>query len=300
MNYEDAQDIMHRHRAAVESSYGAVRDKASPIRRRLENATTLGFVDEKFTVSCAPEYELRIFNNPIITYRKASFSINDHGWYGRTTHMRLNQYMPHGFGIYTKRIPQLPGIKHVSLVKTPTGEYPYNLPASFTYAGGSMGGWYSCDAGAALVAMPGYIEDYLKRLLNRLPCDNDVNTDCIYTLKDTNPFGHSRTLASCIIDNFHFSNLAMVALADTDLSQEDFHSGLSLLEIVNVLVSEGFAPFKTPRTINQLAVREENAIKYQHRIPSIPAVWITTRLRPVLYEYMINSLGFARAEWNRR
>jgi hypothetical protein len=304
MNYEEAQAIMDQHRATFEQSVGVIRDVASPIRRRLENETTLNVVSEVFTTSCGPEYELRIFNNPIITYRKGSFSINDHGWYSRTTHMRLNQYMPKGFSVRTRRIPRLPGIKHVGLIKTPYGAYPYNMPTAFSYAGRVENGWYTSEAETALEALPSYIEEYLRRLLNHSPWESDNCYDYYdYSLVDKNPHGHSRTLARCIIENFHFDTLAMTALAaieTTAASPDEFHEGLTLSEIIEVLANEGAEPFKTPRTASQLALREENAIKYRHRIPSIPKAWILTKLRPVLYEYIINSLGFARAEWNRR
>jgi hypothetical protein len=93
---------------------------------------------------------------------------------------------------------------------------------------------------------------------------------------------------------------ALTAIETTAASPDEFHEGLTLSEIIGVLTKDGAEPFKTPRTASQLAFREENAIKYRHKIPNIPKAWILAKLRPVLYEYIVNSLGFARAEWNRR
>jgi len=297
MNYEQAKDIMDQHRAAVESSHGAVKANASPIKRNLENKTTLNFVDAKLTATGAPEYELKLFGNPILVFHREAFVINDQGWYSRTTHERLNQYMPRGFSIYSHRVQYLNKPNTVSFVKTPLGTYPYNMPTTLSYAGAGFN-WYTDKASAAVAALPDYVEEYLNRLLHCLPCDNDVNTDAIYSIREPDPMKHSRALANCVVDNFHFSDLAQLAVNEWGKSL--CYGGLELSEIVEVLISEGSTPFRNPRTINQLAQRTENSLKFNRPMPSIPSAWIKSNLRPILYEYIIDSLGFARAEWNRR
>ena len=301
MDYEQAKHIMDQHRAAVESSHGAVKANASPIRKNLENKTTLNFVDAKLTATREPKYELKLFGNPILIFHREAFVINDHGWYSRTTHERLNQYMPRGFSIYSHRLQYLNKPKTVSFVKTPLGTYPYNMPMTLGYEGASFFNWhtdYTDKAGAAISALPNYIENYLNRLLHCLPCDNDCGTDAIYSLREPDPMRHSKTLASCIVDNFHFSDLAQRAV--NEWGKTLYYGGLDLQEIVEVLVAEGTTPFRKPRTTNQLAHRTENAIKFNRPMPSIPSAWIRATLRPILYEYIIDALGFSRAEWNRR
>ena len=303
MNYEQAKDIMDQHRVAVERSHGAVKAVASPILKRLENRTTLSYIDAKFTKDGAPNYELKLFGNPILVFHPKTFEIHDHGWYSRTTHIRLNQHMPAGHSIYSRHLSQLKGHgpPHISFIKTPYGTYPYNLPLVLSYAGsaGSTSIWYTSRAQEAVDAMPIYIEDYITRLLKGLPFDNDVNTDAMFSLKHSNAMYHSSTLAKCIIDRFQFSDLAYSAINHTSKEQEN-HSGLAFMEIVEVLLAEGHTAFKPTRTVNQTSQRMENSLKHKKPMATIRAEWIKSRLRPLLYEYIIDSLGFAREEWNRR
>jgi hypothetical protein len=135
MDYEQAKGIMEQHRVAVEGSYGAVKAVASPIQKRLENKTVLRYVDAKVAPEHEVTYELVIFGNPIIVFYPGAFEINDYGWYSRTTHLRLNQYMPAGHSIHSMRLPQLQRIKHISFIKAPSGTYPYNMPMLLPYVG---------------------------------------------------------------------------------------------------------------------------------------------------------------------
>jgi hypothetical protein len=147
--------------------------------------------------------------------------------------------------------------------------------------------------------MPRYINTYLDRLLRGMPCDNDVNTDAIYSLKTKDELHHSRTLANCILNNFHFSDLAYMALSHSGKEQKSY-GGLRFEEIVEVLLTEGHIPLQKARTRSQIARRLESSIKLKKPMPTIQANWIKSTLRPLLYEYIVDSLGFARADWNRR
>jgi len=298
MDYEQAKYIMGQHRAAVEGSRGVVKAKASPIKKNLENSTTLSYIDPHLTSDAAPNYELRLFGNPILVFHPSTFEIHDHGWYSRTTHIRLNQYLPAGHSIYSKHISQLQKPQHISFVKTPHGTYPYNLPLVLNYEGFSSI-WYTHQAQAAVEEMPGYIDDYIARLLKRLLFSNDIITDSMFSLRNSDTMFHSRVLAKCIVDKFHFGELAFAAITHSGVEQESY-GGLDFGEIIEILLAEGHDAFKPARTANQISRRMENAFKHGKPMVTIRAEWIKSRLRPLLYEYIIDSLGFARKEWNRR
>lgn len=298
MDYAQAKDIMDQHRATVESSHGAVKAVASPIRKRLENKTTLSFVDPAISGTFEPTYELKVFGNPILVFHPDTFEVNDHGWYSRTTHERLNQYMPTGFSIYSRRIPYLEDPKTISFIQTPKGSYPYRMPTTLFYDGSATADWYTGKAGGAMRVVPEYIEENLRRIMHGVPCDNDVNTDALYNLNEDEPKRHSRVLASCITDGFHFAELAMAAVAHSQTNI--YREGLSLAEITEVLIIAGSSAFRSPRTSVQIGQKMENNIRFQRPIPNIPANWIKSRLRPMMYEYIVDSLGFERPEWNRR
>src|SRR5580692_11452639 len=126
MNYEEAREIMKAHRANVAGKPG-VMSKIDVGRKRLGHKTYL--TSSLNAVHAASDYTLSLFKNDIITFAPTTVTINDQGWFSRTTFGRLNQYLPKGFSVRGERTKY--GKKVIAFVITPDGSHPYDMPVIF-------------------------------------------------------------------------------------------------------------------------------------------------------------------------
>jgi hypothetical protein len=143
MDYTSARDLLEEHAAKVRGGHGVVA-RLDPLCRRLANETKLTYVSSASEGIAQPQpaYRVVYFGNPILHFWEQDyFTISDHGWFAKTTHLRLNEYMPRGFSVYgaTPKGLALEKRRPLGYIRTPNGTYPYNMPAVFRYDGTPQG-----------------------------------------------------------------------------------------------------------------------------------------------------------------
>lgn len=301
MDYNSAKELLEGHAARIKNGHGVVA-MLDPSSKRLANETRLTFKDsDSEGLNTSQEaYQVVYFKNPILHFYKDCFAISDHGWFAKTTHMRMNDYMPRGFSVYGYTpVNLLAKRRPLGFIKTPNGIYPYGMPAVFTYAGvptiETAGG-----ADHIIKMLPAYTGEYLTRLLaGTLPTDKIEELNTLSYWSSGLPSGSlSNRAAHAVLDNVFFASLATLAVEafGTNLN----YGGLSLNEIAAILAAEGGAAFKTPTTDTLTAERIERIIKHKMPMPKIPVNWLRSTLRPIINEFVVNALGFDTVEWNRR
>lgn len=104
-SYADAKEAMHNRP-----------------RKKINNHTYLELLDENEDIG------LKLHDTYIIVFHKnGSFTLNSGGYKSVTTKARLNEYMPWGFSISTK--------KKVWTVSTPAGDFPFQDGITFNHSG---------------------------------------------------------------------------------------------------------------------------------------------------------------------
>lgn len=270
MNYQQAEIIMEGHRANVVGRKGVIAD-VDPDRKKLGNQTYLC----RYVADAVHQehYGIVLFGNLIIDFYLDFLEINDHWWFGRTTHMRLNEYLPHGFQVWGTRYPYVSKPRPLGFVRTPAGVFPYKMPMTFNYSGKPTDDSELSRTDEAIAQLPRFIEHYLNALLECLPWEKD---------DDLSRFGRK--------------DFAKLAVEFSDLQ----HEGLTIQEIVKVLTQSGAAAFSRVTNANDRARHMENVLIHGVPIPVIRKNWLRKTLRPLLHDYLIEGMGFDDVTWNRR
>lgn len=267
MNFEDAKDIMALHRSHVAGKKGYMA-KVNPDRKNIGGNTWLQRYEA--TTDQQEYYAIILFvgTNKIIEFHENFLTLNDNGWFSKTTHERFNEFMPRGFRIWGSKFYKLTTPRPLGFVKTPKGTYPYNMPMMFRYDGTPVVSRFN-RADEVPTILPRIIERYLNALLNGVS-ENGDNT----------------------IEPFIDGDLARLAVEFSRIQC----NGLTIQEIVEALKLEGAIAF----TKTTVARRMESVLLQGKTIPIIHKNWLRKTLRPLLYDYVIENLGFAEVSWNRR
>jgi hypothetical protein len=104
-------------------------------------------------------------------------------------------------------------------------------------------------------------------------------------------------MADAILQRKYYSHLAELAVAGHG---EITYEGLTLQEVVTVLIADGARAFKQGPTDAAAAEHMEHVIKHHLPMPRITESWIRRTLKPLINEFVILTLGFDNVTWNRR
>lgn len=302
MDYTSAKDRLEEHAARARASYGIVAQH-SPQRTQLASNTMLLYKEKASeglpSDLAAPAYQVAYFKNPILHFWEGDyFTISDHGWFAKTTHLKMNEYLPRGFSVYgaTPKGLAMVDRRPLGYIRTPNGTYPYNMPAVFRYDGTPHGEGLTAEAHRAVSELGSYTNQYLDILLahkefdyvGKGRVDGDLSQVAHYS---------SCQMADAILQRKHYSHLAELAvLGYADVTWE----GLTLGEIVQVLLADGSRAFRRSNTNEAVAERMEYIIKHRLPMPRITTTWLRQKLKPLINEFVIMTLGFDKVAWNRR
>lgn len=318
MNYQDAEAIMDQHMGNVLGKKG-VMAKLSPTSKKLDRCAWLHRKDIDFNGVIQTFYTITLFRkvdksdgsiregNTILTMHPDYVTMDDRGWFSKTTHSKLNEYAPRGFRIWGQRYPYLPGeVRPIGFIKTPQGVYPYCMPFQTDYEGRPLTTLNTMQvekslgptdvADKVIEALPEYVNTYLKHLLaGTIPYSNKA---CWWIKQAT---AHNAQHTSKEIGEIILSKRFTAELASTVVEfSNDGYAGLTVQEIVDILKVEGHAAFKRANTNNKAAHRTERVLLHGMPMPVIPSTWITTKLRPLIHEHLIGLLTFDEVHWNRK
>ena len=279
MDYGQAHALMTTHAERVLRGGGFMRD-VDQNAKKLKNATWL----LKGAQSMGGiAYVLELFRKPIIQFYDDRVSLNDHGYFSRTTHDRFNEYLPRGFRVWGQYIPWLK--RTLGFVKTPMGVFPYNMPTNFSYDGHNLDGLHA-RAAETVARIPAYVERYLTDLFD-----------------NKNSYKENSLLEDNVAENIYLNVTRrdlIVVCESAVASNECVYGGMHIVDVVRVLIEEGAAAFKAARTKTQRADRTERLVKYQRALPIIHAGGLKKRLRWDLRQYLVNQMEFDSVEWHRR
>ena len=292
---------MEDHARNVNKSTGIVAINAIPDKKRLRNKTWLTCIQpiSPATPDEMPVYQLQIFGNPIIQYNFDKLILNDHGWFSKTTHERFREYMPRGFSVfaYSIHIRNL-SPRIVAFIKTPVGVYPYKMPMEFTYAGYSLlEDGPANNASTAVTEIPRYLDNYFTRLFNGGPWTIGDKPLTRSWLEEGTWQKQSMRMQTALLEDIYFKDFASIFV---EFAQGVGAQGLSIQEIVDLVLSEGIQVFKKPRTDTQMSNNTEASIMHKLPIPTISKTWIRSELKQRMYPMILDALGFDEVTWNRR
>jgi len=309
MDYEIAKGILEDHQATV-AKYPMMQGRVDPDKRVLCNKTTLHRAEKDeagidlWDDSIGDTYVVSYFRNPILHFRRSFFTLSDAGWFAKSTHQRLNEFMPRGFQVFggTPR-----GCRTLGYIKSPQGIFPYNMPMSFNYAGYIvMAETPAQDASRAARDLGSYVTAYLDFLLQGpAPWQADLESHQKYVsdpLADltTGSWGTiSANMSKYLRERHYCAPMASLCVPDR-ATGSDIADGVCLYDIVKILTAEGFNIFKRARTDKAAALRFETLLEHKVPPPHITKNWLRTALRPHVTEWIIDKLGFDKVEWNRR
>lgn len=264
MDFESAKGIMAQHRANVEGKKG-IMAQLDPDKKTIGNSTCLC----KYNADAVHQehYGLILFHNLIIDFYEDFLEINDHGWFGHTTHARLNEYMPRGFSVWGTKYNYVSKPRPLGFVRTPIGVYAYSMPMQFKY-NGEPNEPMTSRADEIITTLPKIVDRCLNALLGGTPMD-DV-----------------------IVFQSGTGDLARLAVEFSNLQ----HMGLTLQEIVDVLERAGAAAFARTNRPQHM----ENLLIHGKLLPVIHKSWLRKTLRPLMHDLVIESMGFDDVSWNRR
>jgi hypothetical protein len=300
MEYNEARDIMATHKANVLKANGKGKiGGLAPDRKKLEFRTFL-YRKESPADDIAETYEIHYFQTAIITLHADKVMLNDGGFFSVSTHERLNEYMPRGFHVHGLKAPWYRST--VGFVTTPAGTAPYNMPQEFTYAGLPTGSTAcSTEAGPCFHMIPNYVDGLLDRIfkepdpvMNELPVTDDRHS-----------LGDRQWPVELLKKQLHRPMLLRHINVDPWLKPtkqfcDEQLDGMSLEEVIDILLKEGAAVLVRPETRSDLARRIEAALRVNQRIPTVNLRALKKLLRMILIEFLIDELGFKDQEWNRR
>ena len=306
MDYEIAKGILEDHQATI-AKYPMLQGRVSPAIRVLCNQTTLQRVEKDesgidvWDDSIGDTYVVHYFKNPILHFRSSFFTLTDSGWFAKSTHQRLNEFMPRGFQVFggTPR-----GCRTIGYIKSPQGIFPYNMPMSFNYSGHViLAETPTREATRAARDLSNYVSAYLDFMLQGpapwLACLSSRQKYMSDALADltTGSWGYS----SANMAKYMFERRYCVPLAKLCVpGHGDGVDGVSLYEITKLLEEEGFDIFKKARTDKAAAARFEILLGHKIPVPHITKNWLRRALRPYITEWIVDRLGFDKVEWNRR
>ncbi len=302
MDFEDAHYIMQQHARRVVASKGIVSLRANSQVKKLKGNTWLRrkpIGGEAGEGEAGVEYKLKYFKTDILTFHPEYVEISPEGWFGTSTHQRLNEFMPRGFRVYGHTFRELNLKRPLGFIKTPQGTYPYSVPATFNYDGSPtiMGGLHD-DAYTAALNLSDYIEEYLSRLFKRIPCDAHSKEGALrlFDADATDRGAVSKHLGRAIVRQSFYRHLLGVAT----LGDEDSLNGLTHADIVGMLTERGAEVFKRPSTKQEQARRLEDTLYFGQSVADISKTTLRSYLRRKLITRFVEMLGFDEVEWSRR
>lgn len=299
MDFEEARLLMETHARNV-------RGNNRKDRKKLKNKTYLELNRINKDVDDSYCYSLRYFNTEILTFSPGCVGINDGGFFSHSTMERLNQYMPQGFRMNGWTFPALNLNRPLGFIATPKGAFPYSMPCAFSYDGEPE--HKLCrNVTEVIPAIPAYVDRYLNQLLNGEPCsiEDEHLAYNAFTLKpgelQSKDIGAaidsvSRQVGDSILAGRTYRHLVSVAC----LRSTKFLQGINFERIAQVLTKRGPTPFKLARTRGQQMQSFEDTLYFGQKIPTIKMPTLRRELRNMLMEHLVEQLGFATVQWNRR
>lgn len=286
MDYGEAKSLIFTHAHNVRNGHGRVAN-LDPNLKKIAYRTFLK--RQRSASDEVPEsYIVEYLGNPIIHFHHDNFIVNDCGWFSYSTHQRLNEFMPKGFRV-SGATPRWLG-SPVGFVHTPVGVFPYNMSMRFNYNGRCIDE-YSEDAGQALHKVPAYVEAMLTQAFAGVA---DKRIESAYSNAYENI--DSPEVARMIMKNWYILSLLVHATAGAG----DVFDGVSLPTVVELLLHYGADIFKRSKTKGHTAAIAEVVLTHGVRPPTIHRGRLKSLLRQLMINTLVNDLGFAKQEWNRR
>lgn len=294
MNYEEAVGIIDAHAKRLENAKGIVAAHANPNAKKLGHVTWLKL--DQFSDEHVPCYHLRYFDTNILTFHSDHFEFNDGGFFSSSTHKKLNEYMPKGFHVSGVTDPKLQLKRPLGFIRTPHGVYPYTTPLFFQYDGqmarGAENSMLTHEA-HLVHDIPAYVDRYLDLLLSGEPCTYATSS---LINSEGDDLAMSRRVARAIGTGATYAYLA----ERMAIERGGFLRRMELHDVCRLLADRGSKVFRKPKTARERAQRLEDVLFYSKPIPDLTVPAIRSRLRQPLIEYLVDNLGFAHVEWNRR
>lgn len=288
MEYQEAREIMAKHKHNVENGHGRVASLAKD-KKKLTFRTFL-YRKESPNNDTPEHYEIHYFSTAIITLYHDKVVLNDGGWFSHSTHQRLNEFMPRGFRVSGSYISWLKAT--VGFIHTPAGTHAYAMPFGLRYDGsdqgcGGIGEDNSPEAGKALHCIRAYVDSYIKRLFNgELTIDHDP--------PELLPNYISHDIADFVLRNTAYPNGLAFEIPSIVVGDDYLDDILDVLMLANAKV------LKKPRTKDDVAARTEAIYLLKAAIPTCDMRELRRVLRRELSRYMLTTLGFTEKTWNRR
>lgn len=287
MDYNEAKSLMATHEYNVRNGRGRV-GALNPRSKKIAYRTFLKR-QESDNDETPETYVVEYLDSWIIHLKPVHFIINDCGWFSHSTHQRLNEFMPRGFHV-SGSTPRWFG-RPVGFVHTPAGVFPYDMAMSFTYDGKESGKNYSAESGQALHKVPAYVDEVLKRAFA-----GEASKDLEKAFSQYYENIDSQGVVRLLLRNSVTYSLVTHA-ADGNL---DVFDGVGISKIVELLLRYGADIFKRPKTLGSIADCTEVVFQHGVRPPVINKATLRRRLRQLMISTLVNDLGFATQEWNRR
>lgn len=301
MDFEEAHRIMEGHANRLEKASGVVAKKAHVWIKKLKHETWLEKSSIEDTAEGEPafEYGLRYFKTNILTFHPEFVEISPGDWFSRSTHDRLNEYMPRGFRVYGQTFQELGLGRPLGFISTPQGTYPYAIPVRFNYDGSptTMGGRHA-NAYEAVRKIPSYVNEYLDRLFSRGEFDAVSRQSALtaFSTANTDCWQLSKNVGRAVLTPRYYRHLLGVITEFED----DSLNNLEHKELVRMLTERGAEVFKRPQTKRELAQRTEDTLFFNRSIVHIRKNTLRRYLRSMLIGALVEALGFDDVTWNRR
>lgn len=301
MDFEEAHSIMEGHASRLEKARGVVAKKARAWAKKLKHETWLEKSSIAGTTEGEPafEYGLRYFKTNILTFHPEYVEINPSSWFSRSTHDRLNEYMPRGFRVYGQTFQELKVRHPLGFIRTPHGTYPYSVPTKFNYDGSPtvMGGLYD-HAYEAVRRIPGYVDEYLDRLFSRGEFDavSHGSAEDIFGTANTDHWKASKNVGRAIMGP-RYCRYMLTVLTEFEY---DSLNNLEHKELARMLTERGAEVFRRPQTAQDRARRAEDTLFFNRSIVDIRKGTLRRYLRRMLMSRLVDVLGFDEVVWNRR
>ena len=296
MEFEEARELMNRHRYNVENGSGKVSALAKD-RKKLKLRTFL-YRKESPNDETPEHYEIQYFNTTIIELHHDRVVLNDGGFFSYSTHQRLNEFAPRGFrvsGSYIRWLKYTVGFIH-----TPVGTYAYNMPFEASYDGSAGTARTSPDgdlvfsspqAADALYKLRDYAKNYVEHLLEGKLTITATPTHNIPTYS-------ADDIAGLLLTNVFYPSDIAVGLDQRGLGEAG--AAISLSDVMESLLDSGVALLRKPRTKDEVAAKVEALYRLNSSVPTLHI----GKLRKILLEevtaYLTAALGFEEKNWNRR
>jgi len=299
LTFAKARDFMERRRRGPERSKAKLENKTYLLRY---SPVDLGGT-EIFTVELFGKIIIELSADGLIHVR-------DHGFFGHTTHDRLNKYLPSGFHVHGETIRAF-GTGPFGFIRTPTGVKPYREEMKLSEAGDMMYGrapdkrivwspYNNYDCRQMMYAIPAYAAELMKKLYSGT-MDRAGEARCEICERWASTANRHQWFAGEITAE-HIREHAMCSeLLETALISQEPRGHAT--DCLRVLWKDGYVRIhQKSKKLDDIADRTEYWMRYQKEgpLPSIDPRPHRARFRMNVVNGLAEALGCERREWSRR